>query len=364
MESKRPMPAQDFFDYLNNFDKYKFINMKLNRFRDERELAKLNNVCCDFEPSSICEFGIETKEPATNHSNAKIIFCDSSMEEPLLISDRSLKSYSDGADTTYRDENDENAEVYPDFNKCSMRTEMKVEVVPKLRSASRTKLELCGMAANIAYKEDMPPQTVEEETNATDISLPLPEETTYQHEFRHDIKKTPSSDLTRNLKIIKMNIDQPKPALSHKRRDENGMDDEEIANAEKNAIICELFCERNRSNFRLLQKYFLKWFHFNTMEKLSKQPSSGVDQTRLKKIQKFLQTISTERKVYAHRAKTKAAQNEDKSEAAAKRRDAADDPVILARKYKSKYVSIVFERKHPKLICNDQMWATKPGTKP
>lgn len=58
-------------------------------------------------------------------------------------------------------------------------------------------------------------------------------------------------------------------------------------------IIREVFERKSRDNFLLLQKYFLRWIHFNTIEKLKRRNPA---QTRLQKMEAFLQNITLERK--------------------------------------------------------------------
>lgn len=63
---------------------------------------------------------------------------------------------------------------------------------------------------------------------------------------------------------------------------------------EGNNIINALFNEKsNRENFITLQKYFLRWIHFTTIEKLMRR---NPEKTRLQKMQAFLQNITYERK--------------------------------------------------------------------
>lgn len=60
-----------------------------------------------------------------------------------------------------------------------------------------------------------------------------------------------------------------------------------------NDIIREVFNKTDTNNTHILQKYFLRWIHFNTIEKLKRQNPS---QTRLQKMEAFLRNITLERK--------------------------------------------------------------------
>lgn len=62
---------------------------------------------------------------------------------------------------------------------------------------------------------------------------------------------------------------------------------------EGNAIIKQVFDKQSQDNFILLQRYFLRWVHFNTIEKLKRRNPA---QTRLQKMETFLQNITLERK--------------------------------------------------------------------
>lgn len=62
---------------------------------------------------------------------------------------------------------------------------------------------------------------------------------------------------------------------------------------EGNEIIRDVFEKKSHENFLILQKYFLRWVHFNTIEKLKRRNPA---QTRLQKMEAFLQNITLERK--------------------------------------------------------------------
>lgn len=58
-------------------------------------------------------------------------------------------------------------------------------------------------------------------------------------------------------------------------------------------IIREVFDKKSQDNFLLLQKHFLRWVHFNTIEKLKRRNPAH---SRLQKMEAFLQNITLERK--------------------------------------------------------------------
>lgn len=73
--------------------------------------------------------------------------------------------------------------------------------------------------------------------------------------------------------------------------DSSGLSDNE--QMERNDIINEVCSNKSHENFRLLQRYFLQWIHFTTIEKLQRKNPA---QSRLQKMEAFLQNITRERK--------------------------------------------------------------------
>lgn len=67
-------------------------------------------------------------------------------------------------------------------------------------------------------------------------------------------------------------------------------DNEQI---ERNDIINKVLDHKPHDNFMLLQRYFLQWVHFTTIEKLRRKNPA---QSRLQKMEAFLQNITRERK--------------------------------------------------------------------
>lgn len=331
VEIQRPAPAFDFFEYLNSHTKYKYIRAKFNRhlLNDEN----LENQDYALTPVEKCEYecGCKLNELTNeNHLDDEHIHtvCSEYIQSPC-------------EELSHRLESINNNFTACDLNQCENGHNggtLKIELIPKYRIES---FKLCGIAANI---ENSKP-TDGDELNVIDAIDELKPMTSESEAIlpafiRNDNEKFNKDNLVDNLQITQISLDTLKMKPGDNRRNNfNEIDMTEVAyDDERNAIICEIFCEKKRANFVLLQKYFLKWFHYSTIEKLSKEGVISVDQTRLQKIQKFLQNITIERKMCAQRAKIKAkSKNDEKIEAAAKRRDGVEDVVTLTRKYNSKY---------------------------
>lgn len=102
--------------------------------------------------------------------------------------------------------------------------------------------------------------------------------------------------------------------------------------SEKTSIINALFDRKQRENKSLLQKYFMRWVHFNTIEKLTKR---NPDQTRLRKMEIFLQNITLERKKTLQKLKA-INRVETTPYSPAKPKFTTDSPELLVRKFNNK----------------------------
>lgn len=102
--------------------------------------------------------------------------------------------------------------------------------------------------------------------------------------------------------------------------------------SEKASIINALFDKKQRENRSLMQKYFMRWVHFNTIEKLTKR---NPDQTRLRKMETFLQNITLERKKTMEKLKA-INRTEANRYSVAKPKFTAESPELLARKFNNK----------------------------
>lgn len=99
---------------------------------------------------------------------------------------------------------------------------------------------------------------------------------------------------------------------------------------EQKAIVSDLFAKEIHSeNMRrnILQKCFLRWIHFTTIEKLSKD-NIACNQSRIQKIEAFLNNIRLE--------KRKQLRNDDRIVDVKKKVSAPENPIVLARKYHHK----------------------------
>lgn len=72
------------------------------------------------------------------------------------------------------------------------------------------------------------------------------------------------------------------------------LEDESISNHEQNLIIQQLFRPRANTNTTLLRRYFLKWIHFITIEKIEREDVSSKSD-RVHKINMFLDKIRKEK---------------------------------------------------------------------
>lgn len=102
--------------------------------------------------------------------------------------------------------------------------------------------------------------------------------------------------------------------------------------SETASIIKALFDKKQREHRILLQKYFMRWVHFTTIEKLTKR---NPDQTRLKKMEIFLQNITLERKKTLQKLKAINGA-ETKNYSPLKSKFTTDSPELLARKFNNK----------------------------
>lgn len=104
---------------------------------------------------------------------------------------------------------------------------------------------------------------------------------------------------------------------------------------EQESIIADLFQKNNESKGMqkiILQKYFLKWLRFTTIEKLSTQ-NMLTNESRTRKIESFLKNIRIEKKKIASRP---IFTDEVASHGESKKVQA--DNILMARKYHNKYI--------------------------
>ncbi|EDW04581.1 GH24999 [Drosophila grimshawi] len=107
---------------------------------------------------------------------------------------------------------------------------------------------------------------------------------------------------------------------------------------EKQRIIDELFVKaRTNSELNLMRKYFLKWIHFTTMEKLEREPGTR-HANRATKINAFLDKIRQEKR--RQRQNTKRPNTPDNAEKIAQKSlEQREEAVKMAKQFKNKYES-------------------------
>lgn len=104
---------------------------------------------------------------------------------------------------------------------------------------------------------------------------------------------------------------------------------------EKDNIINCLFQSQNGNDFIILQKYFLRWVHYTTIERLIRR---NPEQSRLQKMQMFLQNITTERKKSLAQLRT-ALNVKNNKETRKNCQNKMESPRLMMRKYNNKYVN-------------------------
>ncbi|XP_037037996.1 calponin homology domain-containing protein DDB_G0272472 [Bradysia coprophila] len=111
---------------------------------------------------------------------------------------------------------------------------------------------------------------------------------------------------------------------------EPNVDTDNYVPPEQNAIVSDLFTNDIQTDMKrqkILQKYFLKWIHFTTIERLSKENIS-CNQSRIQKIEAFLNNIRLEKK--------KQLRTNDTRTVDVKKKVEPENSIVLARKYHHK----------------------------
>ncbi|XP_062120761.1 trichohyalin [Drosophila sulfurigaster albostrigata] len=98
---------------------------------------------------------------------------------------------------------------------------------------------------------------------------------------------------------------------------------------EKQRIIEQLFQARDNSELNVLRKYFLKWIHYTTMEKLERESGGQKQGNRAQKINAFLDKIRREKR------RQRAAPNEG-DKIAQKSLEQREEAVKMAKQFKNK----------------------------
>lgn len=117
----------------------------------------------------------------------------------------------------------------------------------------------------------------------------------------------------------------------------NSEDDESTLSCEQNKIIEQLFQARAHTNIYILRKYFLKWIHFTTIQKIERESDSRNDRVHL--INVFLDKIRKE-KVRLQKSKSRTGEStEENSETnglQSHREKPKGLPIQAAKKYQNK----------------------------
>lgn len=162
--------------------------------------------------------------------------------------------------------------------KFSTTTQMKLAIQPKKRSQPESiELEITP-TFTLNIRETQSPDRLQ--VNTTDNA---------EGKRVFDINKCA---VNQQLSILVQKIDINSYVENSSKKTTEDINGEQQS-IERNRIIDELFNAQAKNDRIELQKYFLRWVHFTTIERLLRR---NPEQTRLQKMQAFLQTISMERK--------------------------------------------------------------------
>ncbi|KAH8351935.1 hypothetical protein KR084_000699 [Drosophila pseudotakahashii] len=187
-------------------------------------------------------------------------------------------------------------------------------------------------------------EAAEKQNDQLDKELPIPPK---HVQFQLPQKKTPTPStqpieeseaepepeplLIRRIELPKVVV-KPKepepPELSSDSEDESG-----VAPAhEKQKIIDQLFQARANTQLVVMRKYFLKWIHFTTMEKIEREQgqSSQMRDNRVQKINAFLDKVRQEKK----RQRTETV--DETSKITQKSLEQRQEAVKMAKQFKNK----------------------------
>ncbi|KAH8298189.1 hypothetical protein KR018_010574 [Drosophila ironensis] len=142
--------------------------------------------------------------------------------------------------------------------------------------------------------------------------------------------------LIRRIELPKVVVRPKEPEIPEVLSHSDG-ETEEQAPQEKQKIIDELFQARASSQLALMRKYFLKWTHFITLEKIEREQGTTVSQmrdNRAQKINAFLDKVRQEKK----RLRTSQAQGDaaEKGKLNQKTPEQREEAVKLEKQFKNK----------------------------
>lgn len=190
---------------------------------------------------------------------------------------------------------------------------LEVKLVPKDKAMAEPKLELIGKP----MQQVVDTVTIKQEDKSH--SIRTIESLSTNCEERHRSDRNP-------FIITKLNVtNQPKPITNQTKSDTKFP-----IPPEQSAIVSDLFTNEIQSDImrqNILQKFFLRWIHFTTIEKLSKE-NIICNQSRIQKIETFLNNIRLEKK--------KQIRNDLRIVDVKKKITEPENAAVLARKYHHK----------------------------
>lgn len=189
---------------------------------------------------------------------------------------------------------------------------LEVKLVPKEQILANTTLELIGKPI---------------QCNSVDMPILKSEEKIKKNRENSQKSCQDIADSNENPFVItKINVLNQPQSMAKQPTVENQIQ----IPPEQSAIISDLFTKDSRSDAMrqdALQKYFLRWIHFTTIEKISKENIS-CNQSRIQKIEAFLNNIRLEKKKHLRA---------DPPVVDIKKKNCdPQNPLVLARKYQNK----------------------------
>ncbi|XP_031622944.1 uncharacterized protein LOC116340532 [Contarinia nasturtii] len=202
---------------------------------------------------------------------------------PLLIPSQCLLDESDSMNGIDVDLTSDQQPIPSDFEStspCSSHTELKTVIRPQqITCKSHDDFEFIVKPMIMVNIQDTIRSNIPNEFGGESNSKSQAKPFNFIRESKIDVNQHMS------ILIKKLSSE----IVDQKSRYDSYMDESTVGNH----IIKEVFDKKTQDNFLVLQKYFLRWIHFNTIEKLKRRNPT---QTRLQKMEAFLQNITLERK--------------------------------------------------------------------
>ncbi|XP_017047344.1 calponin homology domain-containing protein DDB_G0272472 [Drosophila ficusphila] len=187
-------------------------------------------------------------------------------------------------------------------------------------------------------------EAAEEQNDQLDKELPTPPK---HVQFQLPQKKTPTPSthpiveseaepdpeplLIRRIELPKVVV-KPKEPERPELPTESEDDSDVAPTHEKQKIIDQLFHARANTQLVMMRKYFLKWIHFTTMEKIEREQGQKCQarDNRVQKINAFLDKVRQEKKRQRTEAVSETSKNTQKS------LEQREEAVKLAKQFKNK----------------------------